>query len=370
MITRRTFLKTALLTSGLLLIPDEAHAWLTSSRNAPLMALADFPDAENIGRNCTAGILNFRSKPSANAPIVKEVYEDTLFPVYREVIGEAPAGTYISKWYETPYGYAYAPSVQLVKNEPNELITELPDTSIGKGFWAEITVPYASLIFDTDPISPWYQQIAKHNPLIYYSQVFWVDDIRTASDGTVLYRANELYGTYGDRVYADGRAFRRITEEDVAPIHPEAENKRIYVDLTFQTITCYENDVEVYFCRTSSGAIYTNDGQVTDSYATPQGEHYPHRKLISLHMAGAASGTGWDTPGVPWNVMFAPGGAAIHSVFWHNSFGTPRSHGCLNCLPDDAKWIYRWTNPPVPLIPGDLDITASGLVGTKVEVKN
>ena len=369
-ITRREFLKMSALASGVLLLPKGVEGFFESARMAPVQALDNFPDAEFIGRNCSSGILNFRSRPSADAPIVKEVYEDTLFPIYREVVGESPAGSYTATWFETPYGYAYSTNVQLVKNEPNEVETELPETSVGKGFWAEITVPYAGLIFQTEPISPWYQSIYDHNPRIYYSQVFWVDDIKDGSDGTKLYRANELYGTYGDSVYADARAFRRIKDEDVAQIHPDAQNKRIYADLTFQTLTCYEDDQEVFFCRMSSGAIYNNDGEKVDNYATPTGDHSPHRKLISLHMAGGLSGAGWDTPGVPWNFMFAPGGAAIHSVFWHNSFGMPRSHGCINCRPDDAKWIYRWTNPFVPLIPGDLDIANSGLVGTKVEVKN
>ena len=95
-------------------------------------------------------------------------------------------------------------------------------------------------------------------------------------------------------------------------------------------MTAYENEQEVYFCRVSSGTLYTNDGVVTDNYSTPVGKHHPWRKSISLHMAGSLTGSGWDTPGVPWNTLFATGGAAIHGVFWHNAYGTPRSHGCVN----------------------------------------
>lgn len=369
-ISRRDFLKVTAAAAGMLLLPKDVEANIARTRLAGAAALDNFPDAEFIGRNCSGGILNFRSRPSAEAPIVKIVYEDALFPIYREVIGEAPGGTPIATWYETPYGYAFSPNVQEVKNEPNELETDLPQTSMGRGFWAEITVPYVGLNFDGDPISPWYQSIYDHNPRVYYGQVFWVDDIRTSYDGTVLYRANELYGTYGDKVYADGRGFRRIREEDVSQIHPDAQEKRILANLTYQTLTCFEGKDEVYFCRMSSGRVYGDDGQVTDNYATPAGNHSPHRKLISLHMAGAMTGGGWDTPGVPWNFMFAPGGAAIHGVFWHASFGVARSHGCINCRNEDAKWIYRWTDPYVPLDPGDMDIVAAGLQGTKVEVVN
>lgn len=367
-ISRREFLKISAIASGMLVLPKSAEGFFERARMVPLAALDDFPDADFLGRNCSSGILNFRSRPSADAPIVKEVYEDTLFPIYREVVGEAPAGTTIATWYETPYGYAYSTNVQIVKNEPNELETELPTASVGKGFWAEVTVPYAGLVFENDPISPWYQSIYDYHPRIYYSQIFWVDDIKTANDGTVLYRANELYGTYGDSVYADGRAFRRIRDEDVSQIHPGVPDKRIFCDTTYQTLTCYEGKDEVFFCRVSTGAVYTSNGEETDNFATPPGNHNPHRKLISLHMAGSLNGGGWDTPGVPWNVMFAPGGAAIHAVFWHSSFGMARSHGCINCKPEDAKWIYRWTEPFVPLDPGDMDIVAAGIQGTKIEV--
>ncbi len=365
--TRREFLKAIAAAAGLLMLPKSTEASIHRTHWAAAAALDNFPDAEFMGRNCSGGIMNFRSRPSAEAPIVKSVYEDTLFPIYREVVGEVPAGSLLSTWFETPYGYVYSPNVQIVRNEPNELESELPQTSMGKGFWAEITVPYVGLIFQGDPISPWYQSIYDHNPRVYYGQVFWVDDIRTSYDGTVLYRANELYGTYGDIVYADGRGFRRLKEEDVAQIHPDAQDKRILANLTYQTLTCYEGKDEVYFCRMSSGRIYSDAGEVTDNYKTPTGNHSPHRKLISLHMAGSLGG-GWDTPGVPWNLMFATGGAAIHGVFWHNSFGMARSHGCINCRNEDAKWIYRWSNPYVGLDPGDLDIVAAGLQGTKVEV--
>jgi lipoprotein-anchoring transpeptidase ErfK/SrfK len=57
---------------------------------------------------------------------------------------------------------------------------------------------------------------------------------------------------------------------------------------------------------------------------------------------------------------------AIHSTFWHNNYGIPQSHGCVNCTPEDAQWIFRWTMPAVPIETGDL--TVSGQASTKVLV--
>ena len=42
-------------------------------------------------------------------------------------------------------------------------------------------------------------------------------------------------------------------------------------------------------------------------------------------------------------------GIAIHAAFWHNDFGTRRSHGCVNVCAEDAKWLFRWTTPYVSL---------------------
>ena len=53
--------------------------------------------------------------------------------------------------------------------------------------------------------------------------------------------------------------------------------------------------------------------------------------------------------GAETRILFATPGIAIHSTFWHNNFGGEyMSHGCVNVLADDAKWIWRWTLPVVP----------------------
>ncbi len=63
------------------------------------------------------------------------------------------------------------------------------------------------------------------------------------------------------------------------------------------------------------------------------------------------------TPAVPWSTFVATGGVAIHGAFWHNNFGTPRSHGCINLRPEDAKWVYRWTTPYVSLKQSEIRYT-------------
>jgi lipoprotein-anchoring transpeptidase ErfK/SrfK len=50
---------------------------------------------------------------------------------------------------------------------------------------------------------------------------------------------------------------------------------------------------------------------------------------------------------VPYIQYFASG-YALHAAYWHDVFGTPRSHGCINLSPVDAHRVFLWTEPAVP----------------------
>ena len=50
---------------------------------------------------------------------------------------------------------------------------------------------------------------------------------------------------------------------------------------------------------------------------------------------------------VPWIQYFAAG-YALHGAYWHDVFGVPRSHGCINLAPIDARYVFMWTEPSVP----------------------
>jgi lipoprotein-anchoring transpeptidase ErfK/SrfK len=55
----------------------------------------------------------------------------------------------------------------------------------------------------------------------------------------------------------------------------------------------------------------------------------------------------YELPGVPWVSFFTETGVAFHGTYWHNDFGRPKSHGCINMQTDEAKWLYRWTRPEI-----------------------
>ncbi len=319
--------------------------------------------SERLGR-VTVGKISMWSRPSANSTEVGVLYEDAIIPWLREVIGEAPGLTLNRRWVETPGGYVYAPRIQPVRNDINTPVTTLPETALGRGMWAEVSVPYVPITLHNPPARGAWLREAR-TPRLYYSQLFWIDDIRTTESGQVEYRVTQKWG-WGDILWAPAEGFRPLTEEELQPISPSVEDKKVLIRLNPQMMSCYEGNSEVYACRISSGTKYDAEGNPTDKWSTPPGARRLWRKLISHHMSGGAIGYGWDLPGIAWTVLFAGTGEAIHSTFWHNDFGTPRSRGCVNATPEDAKWVFRWTEPFVAYDVADITVPYPG--GTVVEV--
>lgn len=355
-LSRRGFLQAAGLAFGGLLLPVRAHS------HAPrAQALPEFPQAERLGRTL-GGKVAVKIRPDEESQTVKELFEDSVVVWLREGVGSRPL--WIDQRYmETPDGYIYAANVQPVRNQPNEPLRDLRGAP---GMWVEVSVPYVDITLANPPgRSPWLQYTP--TPRLYYSQIMWVDQISLDEHGGVQYRLSDRYASFGDYFWADGRAFRPLEPDEFSPIRPEVEDKLVVVNLAGQTLSCLENGREVYFCRVSTGPKITSSAKPQGEWATPLGTHTIWRKLVSVHMTGGTTGGGYDLAGIGWTTLFASKGMAIHSTFWHNSYGVPTSHGCVNCKPEDARWIFRWCLPVVPAEPGD--VTQSGPGSTQVLVQ-
>ena len=358
--SRRDFLKVTGAGLGALALGSRSRALAFETFSAP-KRLPQFPASPVIGRVLENDI-DLRNSPTNDPGLntsIAKLRADTRVEWNREVIGNVVGGLTNQKYVETPNGYIYGSVIQPTRNLPNTPITEMPAGA--PGFWAEVTVPFVELAHDGAVASPWLQDHIAYNfpPRLYYGQVVWMDQIRT-SNGFVEYRWNEGvpygygFGAYNEFYWADGAGFKVLTEADVAPISPDIDpnDKRIEVDLDYQTLSAYEGSNEVYFCRISSGLnIDPATGAINDSLptATPIGNLLTHWKIISLNMTAGTFQTGYSTPAVPWSTMISGDGVAIHGAFWHNAFGEKRSHGCINVTPEDAKWIFRWTTPHVSL---------------------
>jgi hypothetical protein len=362
--SRREFLKLGGIGLGALAFRQGISAFGPVRR--PWLDLAyqtDFPQAERLGRAVDPEV-TVRSAPTTEAAEIATITEDTVVPVLREVVGYTPYRN--QRWVETPDGFIWSPLLQPVRNNPNAPIATLLDSANGPGQWVEVTVPYVEVsLGNAVPASPRVKFLVENfRPIrLYFGQVMWADEIRTAEDGSVLYHVREPRGSYGDHYWGPAEAFRPISPEEVAPISPDVENKYVLIDLNRQTLSCFENDREMYFCRISSGRV---------DRETPVSPYFNiHWKLMSVHMSGGTTGAGFDLAGVAWASVFATDGIAIHGTFWHNNFGERTSAGCVNASPEDAKFVFRWTSPYVPYDPGYVDTGEVGNAfgaGTNIRV--
>src|SRR3972149_7274602 len=148
----------------------------------------DFPQAEQLGR-VTIGKTELKSRPDADSQTVGAVYADQVVAWLRETVGWN-VNRVNQRWVETPEGFIWSPYLQPVRNTLNAPLSTL---SAENGMWVEVTIPYIDLILDNPPArSPGLAERIGNElpPRLYYSQVVWVDHVKTDQQGQVWYRVN------------------------------------------------------------------------------------------------------------------------------------------------------------------------------------
>jgi len=113
-----------------------------------------------------------------------------------------------------------------------------------------------------------------------------------------------------------------------APVSAPTGGKWIDINTATQGLVAYEGQRPVYWATVSTGTSWT---------PTVKGRFRIQSKLRS----GTMAGPGYYLPNVP-HIMNFYGGYAIHGTYWHNNFGWPMSHGCVNMRISDAQWLYNW----------------------------
>lgn len=115
--------------------------------------------------------------------------------------------------------------------------------------------------------------------------------------------------------------------------------KWIEVDLDRQRLLARDHGQIVYDMAVSTGLPW---------FPTVTGSFNLWAKVKAQRMTGGSreNGTYYDLPNVPF-VQFFYGGYSLHGTYWHNDFGKPRSHGCVNLSISDAEKLFYWTEPQV-----------------------
>ncbi|MBI4089187.1 MAG: L,D-transpeptidase [Candidatus Levybacteria bacterium] len=126
------------------------------------------------------------------------------------------------------------------------------------------------------------------------------------------------------------------SQTSVLGINVSNSNKHIYVDLSTQTLYAYEGSNKFMQVLISSGKW----GR------TPVGNYNIWTKLRSTRMSGGQGADYYDLPNVPW-VMYFYNDFGLHGAYWHNNFGYPMSHGCVNMRPVDAHKLFDWVDGPI-----------------------
>jgi lipoprotein-anchoring transpeptidase ErfK/SrfK len=288
-------------------------------------------------------------EPNFKAKRAKLYWHDLVVPITNTTIGDDESA-YNRVWYQLEDGgYAYSGGIQPVRtilNEPQQIPT--------RGALGEVSVPYSDAYLEADTNADFIYRL-------YYETVHWVAGLVTAADKSTWYRLSD--DKFDQYYYVPASHIRIIPNEQLAPLSPNVpdENKRVEVRLDDQLLLAYENGQIVFATYISTGGK-----RLSGKYTTPIGNFITYHKRPTRHMAaGDIASNGFDLPGVPWVLYITEGGISFHGTYWHNDYGHPHSHGCINMTPQAAKWLFRWTRPTVP---PDKPL-AYGYVGTNVEIK-
>jgi hypothetical protein len=133
-------------------------------------------------------------------------------------------------------------------------------------------------------------------------------------------------------VYSEELFTPPMTTVSGAPADPNGE-KWVQINITLQYLWAYQGDQVLWQGYISTG---------TAKFATPPGSYSVLSKLPSQTMEGVLGGEYYNVPDVPDVMYFTDRGHALHGTYWHNNFGTPMSHGCVNLPMDVADWMYQW----------------------------
>lgn len=174
---------------------------------------------------------------------------------------------------------------------------------------------------------------------------FCANSISCLKNLSGAYESSATSGVFeGKKVSAPKEVALNKTPEKKVVLGESSQDKHIYVDLTHQRLYATEGNKTVYNFPVSTGKWNK----------TPTGDFKFWVKLRYTRMSGgnSAIGTYYNLPNVPYTMYFyndqvvKSQGYSIHGTYWHNNFGHPMSHGCVNMKIEDAQALYEWANPP------------------------
>lgn len=155
-----------------------------------------------------------------------------------------------------------------------------------------------------------------------------------------------LHYETSDGEWVSDRVASRLDPAKNMPKWGKSGEKWIDVNVTKQTLVLYEGEEPVFATLVSTGEAGLSDHET--STATKRGIFRIHTKHVTATMSSEELGEEFELRDVPYVMYFDREGYALHGAYWHDRFGIPKSHGCINLAPEDARRIFHWTEPHVP----------------------
>jgi L,D-transpeptidase catalytic domain len=149
-----------------------------------------------------------------------------------------------------------------------------------------------------------------------------------------------------DHAWVPQAGVKVLPRRDNYPSVATGTRRWIDVSIRDQTLVAYEGKHPVYITLVSTGRDKFANPET--STATVRGTFMIHTKHVSTTMdAEDDRSDSFSLRDVPF-VQYFHKGYALHAAYWHDKFGSPRSHGCINLSPTDSAWLFDWTDPPLP----------------------
>lgn len=187
-----------------------------------------------------------------------------------------------------------------------------------------------------------------------------INEGKAIEDGSLFFRQTvALSGkdkTVGDTRYFETKDGKWLRKQDIIIARkPDSElwpasfakgpQKWIDISIIKQTLTLYEGDKPIFVTLISTGQDGMGDPKTTKS--TPRGTFRIREKHVTATMDANEVGNKFELRDVPW-VQYFEAGYALHAAYWHDVYGTARSHGCVNLSPIDARKVFLWSDPGIP----------------------
>ena len=265
----------------------------------------------------TAYLLNVRARPGVRPdnPPIDRLRQGTEVTIYEETTYQG------EPWFRIGDNrWVHGSWVRVITTLPRPAVTEQPDKPIPLPVgW----VVASSLNVRARP------GVSADNPPI--DRVHYKDTVRILEErvvnGATWYRIGEDRWVYGGWI--------GVARYKPRPASIGADERWVGVCLKEQTAVAYEGDEPVYAALVATGL---------PQFPTVQGIFRTWLRRKWGKMSGGTPGTGtyYYLEDVTWTMYFYQG-YALHTAYWHDAFGRPRSHGCVNMSPYDAWWIFQWS---------------------------